>query len=299
MDSTKKIVHTDIVCRIESNYNRVDKINNVKEAKDTTTEPKKVGLPTLVKNKKCAKEIKKAGLHPIGIKSSEILLKILCITAIALIQVASSSSPLSPCTGLPSAATNTRHKQALAYTISGWHTLATTSQQQHQSYVTSVGVSWSHAGVTNNKLVRMINGNRRQGYNIGMWNCRRGLIEGEKNSSTKFVEVTHFLQSKKLHILCLIEADLHGATSRYKRRHPLTTKDINDNLGVPGYKLLLPKTWEVHGQARIMIIAKGNLQMKKPEIVWFLTQGGVPPPPPLLRFGTFPFFSYDFFIALK
>ena len=42
---------------------------------------------------------------------------------------------------------------------------------------------------------------------------------------------------------------------------------------------------------------KGNLQMKKPEIVWFLTKGGVPPP--LLRFGTFPVFSPNFFNALK
>ena len=34
------------------------------------------------------------------------------------------------------------------------------------------------------------------------------------------------------------------------------------------------------------------------EIVWFLTKGGGPPPLPLLRFDTFPFFSQKFFIAL-
>ena len=39
--------------------------------------------------------------------------------------------------------------------------------------------------------------------------------------------------------------------------------------------------------------------MKKLEIVWFLTKGGVPPPPPLLRFGTFPVFSFNFLLLLN
>ena len=115
---------------------------------------------------------------------------------------------------------------------------------------------------TNNKLAKIINGNRRTGYNIGLWNCRRGLIEDEKKPSSKMAEVKHFLQNKKLHILCLVEADLHGITSRYKRLNPLTTKDIDDNLGISGYKIFLPKSWQVHGQARIMVIAKEELQVK-------------------------------------
>ena len=31
---------------------------------------------------------------------------------------------------------------------------------------------------------------------------------------------------------------------------------------MPGYKILLPKSWQVHGQARIIIFAKEELQVK-------------------------------------
>ena len=44
-------------------------------------------------------------------------------------------------------------------------------------------------GLGVNKYARMVNGNRRQCYNIGLWNCRKGLI-GESNFATeKMVEV--------------------------------------------------------------------------------------------------------------
>ena len=84
-------------------------------------------------------------------------------------------------------------------------------------------VSWSYTNVSNSKLMKMVNGNRRLGYNLGMWNCRRGLIQGNKEPSTKMIDVKNFLQKKNLHMLCLIEADLHGTTSRFKRLNPLST----------------------------------------------------------------------------
>ena len=95
-----------------------------------------------------------------------------------------------------------------------------------------------------------------------MWNCRRGLVDAENKPSTKMVEVRNFMENEKLHLCCLVEADLHGPTSRYRRRHPLSTKDIENNLGIPGYKVLLPKSWEVHGQARVLLYAKDELQVK-------------------------------------
>ena len=52
------------------------------------------------------------------------------------------------------------------------------------------------------------------GYNIGMWNCRKGLINGDKQATHKKVEVIEFIQKRNLHILGLVEADLHGGTSR-------------------------------------------------------------------------------------
>ena len=108
----------------------------------------------------------------------------------------------------------------------------------------------------------MINRNRGKGYNLGLWNCRRGLIGKDKIASTKMVEVKQFLQKKNHHMLCLVESDLHGLTSRQKKLHPLTTKEINQTLEIPGYKIILPKSWQVHGQARVLVIAKEELQVK-------------------------------------
>ena len=109
----------------------------------------------------------------------------------------------------------------------------------------------------------MINGNKHKGYNLGMWNCRRGLTDGNCEPSYKMSEVKAFLQNKKLHMLCIIEADLHSATSRIQRRNPLSTKDINNKLSIPGYKIFLPATWKKHGQARILVFAKDELKVKE------------------------------------
>ena len=123
-------------------------------------------------------------------------------------------------------------------------------------------LTWSYGSTSINKLVRMINGNGRRGYNIGLWNCRRGLVTKEKCASTKKVEVQQFIQKKNLHVLCLIESDLHSPVSRVKRLHPLNTGEIEDILGIPGYKIILPKSWQVHGQARVMVYARDDLQVK-------------------------------------
>ena len=108
----------------------------------------------------------------------------------------------------------------------------------------------------------MINGNRRLGYNLAMWNCRRGLIDFKNEASSKIVDVKNLIESKKLHMLCLVESDLHSEVSRHRRAQPLDIKDIQSKLHIPGYKIFLPNTWEKHGQARLMVYAKEELQVK-------------------------------------
>ena len=127
----------------------------------------------------------------------------------------------------------------------------------------SSGVTWAFYGIANNKLQKIINGNRNRGYNLGIWNCRKGLINGDGEASSKISEVKSFLEKKNLHMLCLIEADFHSASSRYKRRNPLTTGDIKAKLDIPGYKILLPMTWQKHGQARILVYAREELKVKE------------------------------------
>ena len=70
------------------------------------------------------------------------------------------------------------------------------------------------------------------------------------------VDVENLMKSKKLHMLCLVESDLHGEVSRYRRAQPLTTKHIHEQLAIPGYKLYLPPSWDKHGQARLIVYPK-------------------------------------------
>ena len=57
-----------------------------------------------------------------------------------------------------------------------------------QSYQTTSSISpgtalvmcWQYTGCSTNKLNKIINGNVGKGYRLGLWNCRKGLIIGEK-----------------------------------------------------------------------------------------------------------------------
>ena len=121
--------------------------------------------------------------------------------------------------------------------------------------------SWSRGCLSNDKMVRIMNGNGRKGYNIGLWNCRRGLLNNDKTSTTKMVEVRQFIESKNLHLLCLVESDLHSQFSRILKTNPVNTEEINKVLRVPGYKILLPKSWHIHGQARVLVFASEDLNI--------------------------------------
>ena len=121
---------------------------------------------------------------------------------------------------------------------------------------------WQYTICSINKLNKIINGNGGKGYRLGLWNCRKGLIIGEKKASTKVVEIQQLLQEKKLHLLCIVESDFHGIISRYKRRQPLDTEDITTALSTPGYKIILPPSWNTHGQARIILLVKEELKVK-------------------------------------
>ena len=47
-----------------------------------------------------------------------------------------------------------------------------------------------YQNLTINAYFRMINGNHGCSYNIGMWNCRKGLVDGENQATYKMVEVS-------------------------------------------------------------------------------------------------------------
>ena len=95
-----------------------------------------------------------------------------------------------------------------------------------------------------------------------MWNCRKGLVDKENLPTTKINDVKDFLATNDLQVMCLVETDLHGITSRKRRVNPITGNNIEENLKVENYRIVLPQSWQTHGQARILLYVRGRY---KPE----------------------------------
>ena len=55
-------------------------------------------------------------------------------------------------------------------------------------------------GIGSNKLSHMLTGNKNRSYNIGMWNCRKGLTYKENLPTAKIVDVKDFLDTNDLQI---------------------------------------------------------------------------------------------------
>ena len=74
----------------------------------------------------------------------------------------------------------------------------------------------------------------------------------QEGVSSKFNEVKQFLSVRKPHCLAIIESDVYKLTSNVARVNNFSTSELQEVLKIDGYKLELPNTWEVHGQARIL-----------------------------------------------
>ena len=121
--------------------------------------------------------------------------------------------------------------------------------------------SWAQTGLSINKLQKIINGNRRAvGYKLAVWNCGRGLVQ--EGCSTKLNEITDFLHNKKPHCLGVIESDLFSHQSQTTRAK-YSTADLKEILKVDGYKIELPTSWEVHGQARLICYVSEEVNCRR------------------------------------
>ena len=68
-------------------------------------------------------------------------------------------------------------------------------------------VKFSLPGLSVNKMVKIINGNKHQkGYKLALWNCGRGLLQCD--GLGKLAEVKQFIESKRPHCFGIVEADL-------------------------------------------------------------------------------------------
>ena len=128
---------------------------------------------------------------------------------------------------------------------------------------TNHGISWSYAGSCTNSLVHAIVGNRKIEYKVASWNCRRGLLTKDGSPSQKVTDIMLYMQKHNLDALGIIESDLHGPNSRQHRTHPLSTQEVHQKLQIEGYYILLPQSWNAHGQARIFAYIREGIQVRE------------------------------------
>ena len=124
-------------------------------------------------------------------------------------------------------------------------------------------INWSYQGMTINKIMHSLTGNKKIGYRVAIWNCRRRLLNPDGSPSDKITDIELYLEKHQLHMFGIIESDLHGDKSRIKRNNPLTTNDILKNLHIDGYRILLPQSWFKHSQARLIVYVKEGVQFKE------------------------------------
>ena len=120
-------------------------------------------------------------------------------------------------------------------------------------------LSWATLGCSENKLQKIINGNRRSvGYKLAVWNCGRGLVQD--GFSHKLFEIKQFIESKKPHCFCIIESDFYSHTSPINRFRKYSTHEIREKLKIDGYKIEFPQTWATHGQARLICYVSDEIK---------------------------------------
>ena len=96
--------------------------------------------------------------------------------------------------------------------------------------------------------MKMINGNGKNNYRLATWNCRKGLINSEKLPTSKVVEIKNFLYEMNVSLLCVTETDIFGL-NYISDRIKLSQDEVVDALQINRYKILLPRSWYVHGVA--------------------------------------------------
>ena len=135
--------------------------------------------------------------------------------------------------------------------------------KQNDDYNQSISkLSWAYSGLSINKIQKIVNGNRRSvGYKLAVWNCGRGLVQ--QGYSIKLNEIKQFIEAKKPHCFAVIESDFYGHNSEINRLNKYTTNEIREMLKIDGYKIEFPKTWDTHGQARLICYVSEDIKYKR------------------------------------
>ena len=57
----------------------------------------------------------------------------------------------------------------------------------------NASMSWSYTGVSSNNLSHALSGNRKIGYHVAVWNCRKGLLNPDGSPSAKVTDIKLYL----------------------------------------------------------------------------------------------------------
>ena len=104
--------------------------------------------------------------------------------------------------------------------------------------------------------------NTKNGCVLASWNCRMGLLDKSNRPTTKLEDIQVFLEQNKVDVLALSEVELHGPHSRVYRRNPVTEESLKQALALPGYVIMLPDTWRLANQARLILYIKATTSCK-------------------------------------
>ena len=120
-------------------------------------------------------------------------------------------------------------------------------------------VNWSHRNKPNNKLGHALHGNRRIGYKIGFWNCRKKLISQTEFDTNKLTDIKTFFEEHNPHIFGIIESNIYGLNSPLQNKK-FSTEDVKSKLHIEGYQIIFPTTWSCHGQARVLAYVRDDIK---------------------------------------
>ena len=123
-------------------------------------------------------------------------------------------------------------------------------------------VCWSHRSVNNNKLAHSLEGNKRIGYKIGCWNCRKKLISESNFDTHKLTDIKSYFSKHNPHVFGVVESNIFGHNYINNSKKKFSTEEVTQKLRIEGYKILFPATWNAHGLARIIVYVKDDINAK-------------------------------------
>ena len=131
--------------------------------------------------------------------------------------------------------------------------------QTSQFSETGCGLNWI-SGLSINKIVKIINGNRRNlGYKYFSWNCDRGLL-----SKNKLDDIKLFADRHKPHFIAISEVNLtrNETIENGISFSEFSTENAKETFKIEGYRLIFPASWQIYNKARIIVYINDQIKAK-------------------------------------